>query len=437
MLTGSIRPAEVLRSEWHALRPKERLRRFRQLTTEGSAELFPKLDTRSQMLLLLTLNRGERHVWLQMLPPDDIADLILHSPRDQRAELLSALDDRVRAEVEVLLTYRSDVAGGVMSPRFARLRPEHTVDEAITYLRQQAPNLESVDCAYVLDEQQHLLGAVFLQDLFCSDRTVKVSDIMHGDCAYATEAMDQEKVAQLFSDSKLHTLPVLDAERRVKGVINVDDIIDVAYEEATEDIQKIGGMEALDAPYMEVGLWQMIRKRGGWLAVLFLGEMLTATAMSHYERQIEEAVVLALFIPLVISTGGNSGSQATTLIIRSLALGEIRLKDWWRVAWREVAAGLSLGVFLGLIGFARIVIWQSVSPIYGEYYMLVALTMFASLVGVVLFGSIAGSMLPFILTLCRLDPASASAPFVATLVDVTGLIIYFTVATIILHGTLL
>jgi magnesium transporter len=437
MLTESIPSAEELRSEWHRLRTKERLRRFRQLTTEGSAELFPKLDTRSQMRLLLTLKPGERHVWLQMLPPDDIADVVLKAPGNKRVELLSALNDRVRAEVEVLLTYRSDVAGGLMSPRFARLRPEHTVDEAITYLRQQAPSLETVECAYVLDDQQRLLGAVFLQDLFGSDRTVKVSDIMHGDCAYATAGMDQEHVAQMFARSRLHALPVLDEDRRVKGVINIDDVIDVANEEATEDIQKIGGMEALDAPYMEVGLWQMIRKRGGWLAILFLGEMLTATAMSHYERQIEEAVVLALFIPLVISTGGNSGSQATTLIIRSMALGEIRLKDWWRVAWREIAAGLSLGVFLGLIGFARIVIWQSVSPIYGEYYILVASTIFASLVGVVLFGSIAGSMLPFILTLCRLDPASASAPFVATLVDVTGLIIYFTVAIVILRGTLL
>jgi magnesium transporter len=348
MLTESIRSVEDPRTEWHALRPKERLRRFRQLTTEGSAELFPKLDSRSQMRFLPTLNQGERHVWLQMLPPDDIADVILRAPRDRRTELLSALDDRVRGEVEVLLTYRSDVAGGLMSPRFARLRPEHTVDEAITYLRQQAPNLESVECAYVLDDQQHLLGAAFLQDLFCSDRTVKISDIMHRDCVYANEGMDQERVAKLFSESRLHALPVLDGERRVKGVINVDDIIDVANEEATEDIQKIGGMEALDAPYMEVGLWQMIRKRAGWLAILFLGEMLTATAMGHYERQIEEAVVLALFIPLVISTGGNSGSQATTLIIRSIAIGEIRLKDWWRVAWREIVAGLSLGVFLAL-----------------------------------------------------------------------------------------
>jgi magnesium transporter len=437
MITEPVRSAEELRTEWHALRPKERMRRFRQLPTEGSAELFPKLDARSQMTLLLLLNQGERHVWLHMLPPDDIADLILKAPADKQTDLLSALDDHVRHEVEVLLTYRHDVAGGLMSPRFARLHPEHTVDEAITYLRQQAPNLESIECAYVVDEQQHLLGAILLPDLFCSDRMLKVSDVMHRDCAFATEAMEQEKVAQLFSETRLHALPVLDAERRIKGVINVDDILDVTTEEATEDIQRIGGMEALDAPYMEIGFWQMIRKRAGWLAILFLGEMLTATAMSYFERQIEQAVVLALFIPLVISTGGNSGSQATTLVIRAMALGEVRLKDWWRVAWREILAGVALGLFLGLIGLARIVIWQSISPIYGEYYLLVGLSIAASLVGVVLFGSIAGSMLPFILTVCGLDPASASAPFVATLVDVTGLVIYFSLASIILRGTVL
>jgi magnesium transporter len=404
---------------------------------DGAAELFTRLDARSQMRLMLDFDQGERHVWLHLLPPDDAADLILAAPTNKRAELLSALDDRARAEVQVLMTYRSDVAGGLMSPRFARLRPEHTVDEAISYLRQEAPNVETLYCAYALDEQQHLLGAVDLHDLFCADRTRTVSDMMHRDCASVSEGTDQEKVARLLADNRLQAVPVVDDQRRVKGVITVDDLIDVAIEEATEDIQKIGGMEALDAPYMEIGFFAMLRKRGGWLAILFLGEMLTATAMSYFERELERAVVLALFIPLVISTGGNSGSQATTLVIRAMALGEVKLRDWWRVAWREMRAGIALGVFLGAIGFARIVIWQSISPIYGEYYLLVGLSIAASLVGVVLFGSLAGAMLPFILTLCGLDPASASAPFVATLVDVTGLVIYFSLAAIILRGTVL
>jgi magnesium transporter len=232
-------------------------------------------------------------------------------------------------------------------------------------------------------------------------------------------------------------VPVLDHERRLKGIITASDLVDVVNEEASEDIQKLGGMEALDAPYMEIPFFRMIQKRGGWLAILFLGEMLTATAMGYFEIQIQRAVVLALFIPLVISTGGNSGSQATTLVIRAMALGEVRLRDWARVLGREISAGLVLGVFLGSIGLARILIWQAINPTYGEYYLLVALTIAASLVAIVLFGSVAGAMLPFILKLCRLDPASASAPFVATLVDVSGLVIYFKLASLILRGTLL
>jgi len=437
MLIDPVDDVERLRADWHSLGEHERVGKFRNLPTKISAEFFPRLDTRSQARLLLALDRAEQHVWLQLLSPDDAADVILALPADKRAALLSALDEPARREVDVLLTYRSDVAGGLMSTRFARLRPEHTVDEAISYLRQQALSLETIYCAFALDEEQHLLGTVFLQDLFCADRGKTIGEVMHRDCVTVAEGMDQEKVARLLADNRLQAVAVIDHQGHIVGVVTVDDLMDVVTEEATEDIQKIGGMEALDAPYLEISLRRMIRKRAGWLAILFLGEMLTATAMSYYERQIERAVVLALFIPLVISTGGNSGSQATTLVIRAMALGEVKLRDFWRVAWREICAGLSLGLFLGLIGFARIVIWQAVSPVYGEYYLLIGLSIAASLVGVVLFGSIAGAMLPFILTLCGLDPASASAPFVATLVDVTGLVIYFTLASFILRGTLL
>ena len=232
-------------------------------------------------------------------------------------------------------------------------------------------------------------------------------------------------------------IPVVDNLGRMKGIVTVDDIVDVVQEEATEDIQKFGGMEALDAPYLQIAMASMIKKRAGWLAALFLGEMLTATAMAYFEDEIARAVVLALFVPLIISSGGNSGSQASTLVIRAMALGELRLRDWWRVIRREVITGLALGIVLGTIGFLRIIIWQSIKPTYGAHAMLVAMTVFASLIGVVMFGTLSGSLLPFLLKRLKFDPASASAPFVATLVDVTGLVIYFTVASIILHGALL
>jgi magnesium transporter len=253
----------------------------------------------------------------------------------------------------------------------------------------------------------------------------------------APEDLDQEALSKLFMRHHLLMMPVVDAEGRIKGVVNLNDIVDVVQEEATEDIQKLGAVQTLQEPYLQVPLLRMIRKRAGWLAALFLGEMLTATAMGQFEAEIARAVVLALFVPLIISSGGNSGSQATTLVIRAMALGELRIRDWWRVIRREVVTGLGLGLILASIGLVRILLWQGLFDAYGEHYFLVALTVALSLVGVVLWGAVAGSILPFILRGLGFDPASASAPFVATLVDVTGLVIYFTIAAAVLHGTLL
>jgi magnesium transporter len=249
--------------------------------------------------------------------------------------------------------------------------------------------------------------------------------------------MDQEAVARLVATHRLLAVPVLDKERRLEGIVTVDDVVEVVEEEASEDIQKFGGMEALDAPYMQITFWNMVKKRAGWLAILFVGEMLTATAMGYFEEEIAKAVVLALFVPLIISSGGNSGSQATTLVIRAMAMGEVRLRDWWRIVRRELSTGFVLGAVLAVIGAMRILLWQAIWKRYGDHFIVVALTVACSLVGVVTFGTLAGSMLPFILRKCGLDPASASAPFVATLVDVTGLVIYFTVASVIMHGVLL
>ncbi|EPX60775.1 Mg/Co/Ni transporter MgtE / CBS domain protein [Cystobacter fuscus DSM 2262] len=338
--------------------------------------------------------------------------------------------------MHALLAYAEDNAGGLMNPRFARVRPEMTIDEAISYLlRQTRETVETVYYAYVLDSQQHLLGVVSLRQLFQSAPDKRVEDVMSRDLITVSEDTDQEVVSRLFASQSLMAIPVVDAERHMKGIVTVDDIVQVVQEEATEDIQKVGGMEALDAPYLEVSFLSMIKKRAGWLLVLFLGEMLTATAMGHFEDEIARAVVLALFVPLIISSGGNSGSQATTLIIRSLALNEVRLRDVWRVARREVLAGVALGAILGGVGIIRILVWQHFFGSYGEHAVLVALTVGLSLMGVVTWGTLSGSMLPFALRRLGFDPASASAPFVAPLVDVSGRVIYFTVASLLLRGT--
>jgi magnesium transporter len=340
--------------------------------------------------------------------------------------------------VKGLLAYAEDEAGGLMNTRYSRLRPEMTVDEATSYLRRDARSRErAVYYAYVVDPEERLLGVVSFRDLIVRSGDRLIEDVMRTDVISAPEDLDQEPLSRMFMRHHLLMMPVVDREGRIKGVVSVDDIVHVVQEEATEDIHKIGGIEALDQPYLQVPLLTMIRKRAGWLAALFLGEMLTATAMGHFEDDISRAVVLALFVPLIISSGGNSGSQATTLVIRAMALGEVKVRDWWRVIRRELITGLGLGLILACIGITRILLWEGLFDSYGEHYLLVAVTVALSLIGVVLWGSIAGSLLPFILRALGFDPASASAPFVATLVDVTGLIIYFSVAAFVLRGTLL
>jgi magnesium transporter len=430
--------AAGLRESWPGLGHDDRLAGFRSLPRPEAEEFFLELPARDRTEVLLGLPPAEQRAWMRLLPPDDAADVVQTAPSEAKERLVGLLDDTTRKEVNALLAYAEDTAGGLMNPRYARLRPDMTVDEAISYLRRQArEQLETIYSVYVLDDQQRLIGVVAFRALFAAppDRTVR--DVMRTQVVTVRDDQDREAVSRVFAQHNLVAIPVVDAGQHIKGIITVDDIVDVVQEEATEDIHKFGGMEALDAPYMKVAFARMVRKRAGWLGALFLGEMLTATAMAYFEDEIARAVVLALFVPLIISSGGNSGSQASTLVIRAMALDEVRLRDWWRVIRRELAAGLALGTVLGTIGFLRIALWQAVNPIYGEHYLLVALTVFASLVGVVTFGTLAGSLLPFVLRRLRLDPASASAPFVATLVDVTGLVIYFTAASVILSGTLL
>src|SRR5881296_1901250 len=427
-----------LQELWSSLSIGTRLEAFKALSRAEAEDCFWNLSAPDQVELLLALPAVERRGWMRLLAPDDAADAVQAAPEDERDGLLALLDDSARKEVTALLAYAEDEAGGLMSPRFARVRPDMTADEAISYLHKQArERVETIYYVYVLNAQQRLVGVVSFRQLFEASGGMKVRDLMQTEVVTVAEQMDQEDVGLLFAKHSLLAIPVVDADGRMKGVVTVDDIVDVVQEEATEDIQKIGGMEALDEPYMKIAFTRMLKKRGGWLSALFLGEMLTATAMGFYEREIARAVVLALFVPLIISSGGNSGSQASTLVVRALALGEVKLRDWWRVVRREIGAGLWLGAILASIGLVRILLWQVLFHTYGDHYLPIALTVATSLIGVVMWGTIAGSMLPLVLRRIGFDPASASAPFVATLVDVSGLVIYFSIASLILRGTLL
>jgi magnesium transporter len=380
----------------------------------------------------LFLNRaaGPQRRWF---PGLDFTDQVLQQASEMEVTVVAERSRHGRPAAP----YPEDEAGALMHAGYVRISPDMTVEEAIGEIRQQAGLVEMIYYAYVLDDLEHLLGVISFRELLSAERSRKVREVMHTDYVSVLEDTDQEVIAQLLAKRRLLAVPVLNQEGHMVGIITSADVAGIVQQEAGEDIVKIGGMEALDGPYLEVTFGQMVRKRAGWLAILFVGEMLTATAMGFFSAEIERAVVLALFIPLIISSGGNSGSQATTLVIRAMALGEIRLRDWYRVIRRELAAGVALGTILGIIGISRIFLWHALRGTYGPHYMVVALTIGCSLVGVVLFGTTAGSMLPFILRRCGLDPASASAPFVATLVDVTGLIIYFSVASVILRGILL
>ena len=324
-----------------------------------------------------------------------------------------------------------------MPPPFVRVRPHWSVAQALDHIRRYGTDSETMSLVYVIDEKGKLIDDLRIRQILLAPADTLISDLMDKRFVALKATDDQEVAVEAFKEADLNALPVTDTEGALIGIVTVDDIFDVAEEEATEDIQKMGGTEALDEPYMEIGIPTMVRKRATWLIVLFLSEMLTATAMGKFESEIAKAVVLSIFVPLVISSGGNSGSQASTLIIRAMALGEVTLKDWWRVMRREILSGLSLGGILGTIGFIRISTWALVFHSYGEHWLLLALTVGIALVGIVLWGTLSGSMLPFLLRRIGLDPATSSAPFVATLVDVSGLVIYFTVAAIILRGTLL
>ncbi len=428
---------DELRDAWPLLDLEERSDGLRVLPREDAEEFFIALPAHDQAQLVLHFRPGQRRQWMRMLEPDDVADVVQDAGEEHKQTLLALLDDPTRKEVLALLAYAEDEAGGLMSTRFARLRPNMTADEALLYLRRQArAKLETIYVAYVVDSQQRLMGVVSFRDLFAAEPKKLVSDIMETDVVRVTDDMDQETVSRLFAEHDLNVIPVVDKDGRMKGIVTVDDIVDVVQEEATEDIQKFGGMEALEVPYLQSSRREMIKKRIVWLVVLLAGSMLTATALESFQGQIDTVPLLALFLPMIVSTGGNSGSQASTLVIRAMALGQIRGADWWLILRRELVTGLALGLVLGALAMLRVGIWGTWGA-YGEHFVALAIVAGLAVIGCVTCGTLAGAMLPFVLKKFGADPASASAPFVATLVDVSGILIYFAFANIVLRGILL
>jgi magnesium transporter len=435
----NLRPADVAEA-LNKLPVEAAARVVSALPFELAVQLLdePELDRRGDIFELLDERRAVPLI--EALSSDQQVELYRELKEADRARLLHILDAPTRDVLKLLLAYPPTSAGGIMTTEFVGVPATWTVDQVKRHISEVGRAKETVYAIYVLHpSDQRLENVVSLREIMLTKPEYRVSAIGDGRRPVTVSPMtDREDVARLISKYNLLAIPVVDDAGHVLGIVTVDDVIDALIREQTEDVQKFGGMAAVDEPYMQIGLGAMVRKRGGWLCALFLGEMLTASAMSHFEGEIGRAVVLALFIPLIISSGGNSGSQATSLIIRAMALGDVRLRDWWRVAVRELPAGLALGAILGCIGAVRIMLWQAFGFYdYGVHYLKVAETVALALVGVVLFGSLAGSMLPFVLRRIGFDPASASAPFVATLVDVTGLVIYFSVALLVLRGTLL
>jgi magnesium transporter len=410
------------------------------MTLERATEVLdqPGLEAAADLVEAQPPERAVR--LLKAMSADRRADIFRHLDARPRDRLLAQLDAETKASLAQLLAYPENTAGSIMTTEFVSVPATWTVGETLSHIRMVASTSETIYAIYLLDAKTKvLLKAVSLRRLITSNPDDAVVSIGPPRQPISVSPLtDREEVARLVSKYDLLAVPVVDERGQVLGIVTVDDIIDAIVEEGTEDVQKFGGMEALDAPYMEIGFAPMIRKRAGWLCALFLSEMLTASAMQHFESELDKALVLTLFIPLIMSSGGNSGSQATSLLIRALALREVQLSDWWRIALRELPTGVTLGAILGVVGIIRIALWQHFGLFdYGAHWRLIALTVGTTLVGIVTFGSLAGSMLPFVLKRIGFDPASASAPFVATLVDVTGLVIYFSIALIILQGTLL
>ena len=410
---------------------------FRLLSTEMAADVFEYLDFDIQSSLLKAMGRDEVGGILNEMSPDDRTALLEELPGPLVRQLIDSLSPSERSVARTLLGYPAGSVCRLMTPEYIAVAADWSVGRVLDHIRTHGKGIESLDFVYALEGKGKLVDDIRIRDILVAPIDATMSTLMDNSFVCLTSANSKEEAIQMFKKYDRSALPMVDKDGFLLGIVTIDDVLDLVEEINTQDIQKFGGLEALEYPYVKTPVLQLVKKRAGWLIILFLGEMLTATAMGYFEDEIAKAVVLALFVPLIISSGGNSGSQAATLIIRAMALQEITLRDWWMVMKREILSGVLLGTVLGSIGFLRIGLWSAFTDLYGPHWPLVAMTVAFSLVGVVVWGTLSGSMLPFALRRFGFDPASSSAPFVATLVDVTGLVIYFTFAALILHGTLL
>lgn len=407
------------------------------LSVKRAVNVFRILDFPTQEKIIKKLPGEKLAQLINLLPPDDRTSLFSELKGDAVKKLIILLPAKDRVEALSLLGYKEDSVGRLMTPDYIAVKTDWTVKRVLEHIRKYGKDSETIDVIYVIDESGILLDDIRIREILLANPEVPVGELTDNRSIALNANDPQEEAINVFRMNNRVALPVTDDNHVLLGIVTVDDILWIANEEYTEDMHKIGGTQALDEPYLDMPIFGLFKRRIGWLVVLFLGEMLTATAMAHFEADIAKAVVLAMFVPLIISSGGNSGSQASTLIIQAMALGEITIGDWWRVMRREIISGLMLGLVLGSIGFLRIFVWTLFSNLYGPHWALIGVTVGVALVGVVLWGSLAGSMLPLLLKKLGADPATSSAPFVATLVDVTGLIIYFSVAVMFLTGVLL
>ncbi len=418
--------------------PQWAVKLFQHLDAKNAAKSFKFIRKKKQQTIINALPEEKAAEILNAMQPDDRTAFLSELPGSAVKELLKVLTPEHRAKTLELLGYAEGTVGRLMTPDYVTIKMSETCRDVLQVIRQRGKATENLNFLFVVDEKGVLIDDINIKDFLVVDPETTVSQIMDYQFIALNVNDPQNQAIKVFRNNSRFALPVTDERGVLLGLVTLDDILRLAESEDTREMQKIGGSEALDEPYTTISFPNLIRKRAGWLIILFLGEMLTATAMGHFEGEISKAVVLALFIPLIISSGGNSGSQASSIIIRAMALGEIGFRDWWRVMRREVMSGLVLGTILGIVGFLRVAVWQKFHLYsYGDHWLKVAITVFFSLIGVVVWGTLSGSMLPLILKKLGADPAASSAPFVATLVDVTGLVIYFTVAFFVMQGTLL